>query len=506
MGCLVAVCESSPSADVVDENCLVPRLSRHYVLQQLSQRRPAFCSYSAPSRIRVSLYHLKPMSHRVFANGSLLIINRALLGFVRHPYVLCGGNQIRRGLIGGLHISHEQTLSRRLLIKRSMAAEYSRELGVKTLAGQKRIAALGFRVGGYAGYGLRRMLVTADRRPKELLRVGDRKSIATDRVVLVPGTAQEVACVRQIYQMVVDKRMSFVAIANELNRLGVPGPGSAGWTHYQVREIVTNPKYIGAVVYRRISKRLRTPEVNVSPDRWIVAHNAFEPVIAASTYHAAQAVLANRTMNKSNDQILDELRSILDKNGKLTSSLIRSTVGATPPGSYRRRFGSVCRAYAMIGYQMPNRRNVETRRRMQHIRLALLHDLQSLFPENIAIVSRKGHYRKQLLINGEPISVLACNCFRSQWGHIRWRIRTPKAENGRPLLLMLMNMENNDCQKMYLLPEITLPPAIDIASDSRILQMGEPLSSIEAFLELFNRPKGKRFDRAFSGPFLRGHA
>jgi DNA invertase Pin-like site-specific DNA recombinase len=391
-------------------------------------------------------------------------------------------------------------------IKRGMAAEYSRELGVKVLAGQKRVAALGFRVGGYAGYGLRRMLVTADRRAKELLKIGDRKSIATDRVVLVPGTAQEVACVREIYQMVIEQRMSFVAIANELNRRGVAGPGSTGWSHYQVREIVTNPKYNGTVVYGRVSKRLRTPEVKVSPDRWIVAPNAFEPVIAPSTYHAAQGVLANRTINKSNEQVLEELRSILKTNGKLTSRLIRSSTGATPAGTYRGRFGSLGRAYAMIGYEMSNRRNIETRRRMQHIRLALLHELESLFPENIAIVSRKGHYRKHLLINGEPISVLACNCFRSQWGHIRWRIRVPEAENRRPLLLMLMNNANDDCQKIYLLPAITLPPAIDIASDSRILLMGQCLSSNEAFLELFSRFKGKLFDRAFSGAFLRAHA
>src|SRR3984893_2230316 len=41
-------------------------------------------------------------------------------------------------------------------IKRAMAGEYSRELSVKTHAGQAKIAALGFRRGGASGYGLRR--------------------------------------------------------------------------------------------------------------------------------------------------------------------------------------------------------------------------------------------------------------------------------------------------------------------------------------------------------------
>jgi len=41
-------------------------------------------------------------------------------------------------------------------LKRSMAAEYSRELSVKVFSGQCRLIELGFRQGGPAGYGLRR--------------------------------------------------------------------------------------------------------------------------------------------------------------------------------------------------------------------------------------------------------------------------------------------------------------------------------------------------------------
>jgi len=49
-------------------------------------------------------------------------------------------------------------------LKRTMAAEYSRELGVRVSAGQRRLALLGFRVVGMAGYGLRRMMVSPDGR------------------------------------------------------------------------------------------------------------------------------------------------------------------------------------------------------------------------------------------------------------------------------------------------------------------------------------------------------
>ena len=44
-------------------------------------------------------------------------------------------------------------------VKRAMAGEYSRELSVKVFAGQSNLIRLGFRQGGAAGFGLRRLLV-----------------------------------------------------------------------------------------------------------------------------------------------------------------------------------------------------------------------------------------------------------------------------------------------------------------------------------------------------------
>jgi DNA invertase Pin-like site-specific DNA recombinase len=68
-------------------------------------------------------------------------------------------------------------------LKRSMAAEYSRELSVKVFSGQCRLIELGFRQGGPAGFGLRRQLIDRDRNPKGLLDRGERKSLQTDRVI-----------------------------------------------------------------------------------------------------------------------------------------------------------------------------------------------------------------------------------------------------------------------------------------------------------------------------------
>ena len=53
-----------------------------------------------------------------------------------------------------------------------MAAEYSRELGVKVADGQRRLVRLGFRVCGTAGFGRRRMMVSPDGRRTIVLETG----------------------------------------------------------------------------------------------------------------------------------------------------------------------------------------------------------------------------------------------------------------------------------------------------------------------------------------------
>src|SRR5690348_15115833 len=103
-------------------------------------------------------------------------------------------------------------------LKRMMAAEYSRELSAKVYQGIKHLVELGFRSGGTPGYGFRRLLVSATRQPKQELSFGQRKSLKEDRVVLTPGPAAEVECIRDIFRMFTQEGKFPKAIAEELNR------------------------------------------------------------------------------------------------------------------------------------------------------------------------------------------------------------------------------------------------------------------------------------------------
>src|SRR3984957_10380305 len=115
-------------------------------------------------------------------------------------------------------------------IKRSMAGEYSRELSVKVFAGQSRLVELGFRQGGWAGFGLRRQLLDREGKIRGVLQHGERKSIQTDRVVLIPGPEEELSAVRNIFTLFTHSMMSESGIVRLLNEQGLVTDRGRRWT------------------------------------------------------------------------------------------------------------------------------------------------------------------------------------------------------------------------------------------------------------------------------------
>ena len=125
-------------------------------------------------------------------------------------------------------------------VKRAMAGEYSRELSVKVFAGQCRLIELGFRQGGAAGFGLRQVLIDERGNIKGELKRGDHKSLQTDRVILMPGPAEEIAWVNRMYRWLIEDDLSFREIADRLNGAGIVTDFDRAWTPSSVRTVLCN--------------------------------------------------------------------------------------------------------------------------------------------------------------------------------------------------------------------------------------------------------------------------
>lgn len=238
-------------------------------------------------------------------------------------------------------------------IKRTMAAEYSRELSVKVSAGRARLIELGFRQGGRAGFGLRRLLVDQDGKPKFILKFGERKNIATDRIVLVPGPREEIEVVREVFRLYASERWSPAKIARLLNARGLRGEDGKPFTRYRIRDMVTNPKYIGTNIGSRFSEKLRSRRVKNPPEKWVRRDNAFRAIVDQKIFKRSVSVSVARQNRLTNQGLLDGLRKFLKENGRLTARLITAAWDMPCTQVYESRFGGLSEAYKLIGYKPP---------------------------------------------------------------------------------------------------------------------------------------------------------
>jgi DNA invertase Pin-like site-specific DNA recombinase len=186
-------------------------------------------------------------------------------------------------------------------VKRGMAGEYSRELSVKVFNGQGRLIEEGFRQGGPAGYGLRRMRVNDKGEAQGCLGRGERKSLQTDRVILVPGPAQEIETVRWMFRAFVDEGKLESEIAAALNARGIATDLGRAWTRGTVHQLMTNEKYIGNNVWNHRSFKLKAKRVVNPPEAWIRADGAFEGIVAPQIFFTAQGMIRERNRRFSDE-------------------------------------------------------------------------------------------------------------------------------------------------------------------------------------------------------------
>jgi DNA invertase Pin-like site-specific DNA recombinase len=344
-------------------------------------------------------------------------------------------------------------------LKRSMAAEFSRELGVKVFEGKSRLVKLGFWVGGPPGYGYRRMMVSASGKPKQKLKSGEHKSLTTDRVILVPGPRKEVECVRRMFAMVVEHRLGCTAIARELNRDGVSFYGGQ-WTNKDVFDVLTHPKYAGWNTWHRTSQKLRSNVTRVKPDLWILRQGAFAPIVDQSTFDEVQAKLPRNADRLWSDQeLLNKLKRLLAAKGKLTESLILKARGMPSTHTLRTHFGSYGEMYSLVGYHPPAKHLSRSAQgeRTKGLRREIVDRISSLFPEHIAVHFLPNRTRPVLRLDGDVIvSLMLCRPRKRKRGRVHWLVEPAAAERQYVTLLCTLSHEHDRVQQFYVFPPMQL--------------------------------------------------
>lgn len=338
-------------------------------------------------------------------------------------------------------------------LKRAMAGEYSRELSQKVFAGQSRLIKLGYRQGGAPGFGLRRMLIDEAGQTKGILTRGEHKSIQTDRVTLVPGPAEEVAIVNQIFESFVRDGQTEADIAAELNGRGIKTDLDRCWSPDVVRQILTNEKYIGNNTWNRHSFKLKKRHVRNEPTNWVRAVGAFEAIVNTDLFAAAGAIIGSRSQRMSDDEMIEGLKETLEQHGFLSGFVINEAPALPSSGAYQSRFGSLLRAYSLVGFK-PDRdyRYIEINRRLRDMHSDLIRDTVS----GVEAVGGQVDRDPQsgiLTINEEfTVSIVIARCMQTGAGAFRWNIRLDTGHLPDMTIVVRMGQENDLPLDYYLLP------------------------------------------------------
>jgi DNA invertase Pin-like site-specific DNA recombinase len=345
-------------------------------------------------------------------------------------------------------------------VKRAMAGEYSRELSVKVFAGQRQLIELGYRQGGPAGYGLRRQLIDQRGAPKAELVRGEHKSIQTDRIILVPGPEQEIETIRFMYESFVSGGRTEAEIALLLNQRGALNDLGRPWTRATVHQILINEKYVGNNVWNRCSCKLKGRRIYNPPERWIRHDKAFEQIVDDDTFRAAQSIIADRSKHYSDEELLDLLRGLLDKHGALSGLIIDELEVGPSSSAYRARFGSLLRAYELIGFT-PERdyRYVEINRALRRMYPDLIEStIRGI--ETIGGVVIKDSKTDLLAVNDEfSASLCIVRSQETPAGAHRWHIRFDMGLWPDITVAIRMNHMNSDILDYYLLPRFEMDAA-----------------------------------------------
>jgi len=341
------------------------------------------------------------------------------------------------------------------LLRDESASDYCRQLSQKVWAGQCNLVTKGFRQGGVAGFGLRRMLLDEIGRPKQELAMGQRKSLLTERVILIPGSDEERGIVLWVYDQFIGG-ISETEIAAQLNAKGVENHFGRLWSRGTVCEVLTNEKYVGNNLFNRTSGKMKSRAKPNPESEWVRKDHAFEPVVDMERFYTVQGIYRERNKKTTDDELLKGLRDLYARQGRLSALIIDEADFLPPSSLFRTRFGGLLRAYRMIGYT--------PERDYQYV--AINQRLRALHAEIVVDVVRniENLCGRQIPVDPEScllelnynlfVSVVISRCFTTTARTRRWKIRFDSGLRPDITVAVRMDIRNEAIKDYYILPAL----------------------------------------------------
>jgi len=336
-------------------------------------------------------------------------------------------------------------------LKRVMAGEYSRELSVKIGTAQRRLMAMGLWQGGPAPFGMRRQLVTETGERKQILKYGEWKNITTDRVVLTPGPPEEIETVRLAFDLYTKRRKrrrEIVSILNQRKKF----LGGTPWTMPKLRYVLTNPIYRGAYVYGKHVHKRHMYKL-LPREQWLMIEHAFPAIISERQWTKANEMIREETKDLVNSEMLEGLRRLLKRKGRLSQDLINAARDIPSCEAYKNHFGGINETYNAIGYPTPKKFSFVSPIRMQRKMRDALYDHISERIRALGGTAERQSDPGVMLINGNvTIKIKFATGHVRPSGHRFWALRLGKCPTTDILIIGRIDPPDPSVVDYYVVP------------------------------------------------------
>jgi len=224
--------------------------------------------------------------------------------------------------------------------KQWLARQESKDISLDVIRGMMGRISKGLSSPGHP-YGYYRQIVDKDGKVIQICKRGEKSRASNeDCTRLIPGDPKEIKVVRRVFDMYVNRGMGYRLIARELNKEGIPSPfcvhkprkytnshtnetriiDKPKWNLCAVEYILSNPVYIGDLVYNRTTKAKfhRITRTNAGyeaeyrgkitktkterykdKDRWFIVKDVIKPIVSRELFYKAQKTKQQRRSNKS---------------------------------------------------------------------------------------------------------------------------------------------------------------------------------------------------------------
>lgn len=341
-------------------------------------------------------------------------------------------------------------------LKRSMAAEFSRELGSREFEAKQAIVKRGFHVGGRAPFGFRRKIVSDDPRRCRVLEKGERKYVRSERVILVHGPEQEVNCVRDIFSKLLVNRMTPREISRDFNSQGCRIRGKR-WTKNAIEQVLTNPTYAGYGVWGRSSQRLASRRTAVAFDKWVLVPNSYLPIVSKDEFDLAQELLMPDPGRVfwTKARLLDATRALLKEKGELSFTLFRKAKVRIPCATTLKRIGfeEVC---ASAQHRLSERFLRSSRRIKDAFRCQreAANEIVACSSNRLTLLPARP---MRLMLDGQSIVMLfVCRALGKSDDVMRWRLNPRAHDDGHVSLVCLLDSTNSSIYRCVTFPTVTV--------------------------------------------------